>query len=175
MHGCILVIRQRTVNSSISCLSTWLGTVFMFFSSMDAYISRRREVMSDLKCFPIGRRNRDWIDHSELHEGTAIVVRWMTDFKSRRVSPHCLRHSNVMHLLQAGVDIIVIALWLGHESATTTHMYVQTDLATKERALARLLAWPTRKEMSRACVLAPARSPVMCRDSEPRFGLAITM
>jgi integrase len=40
-----------------------------------------------------------------------------------------------MHMLQAGVDITVIALWLGHENPTTTHMYVEADLAMKERAL----------------------------------------
>jgi integrase len=40
-----------------------------------------------------------------------------------------------MHMLQGGVDITVIALWLGHESPTTTHMYVEADLAMKERAL----------------------------------------
>jgi integrase len=43
-----------------------------------------------------------------------------------------------MHLLQSGVDISVIALWLGHESPTTTHNYVEADLAMKDRALARL-------------------------------------
>lgn len=43
-----------------------------------------------------------------------------------------------MHLLQAGVDISVIALWLGHESPATTHQYVEADLAMRERALARL-------------------------------------
>jgi integrase len=43
-----------------------------------------------------------------------------------------------MHLLQSGVDISVIALWLGHESPVTTHHYVEADLAMKERALARL-------------------------------------
>ena len=40
-----------------------------------------------------------------------------------------------MHLLQSGVDITVIALWLGHEHIQTTHGYVEADLATKERAL----------------------------------------
>jgi len=40
-----------------------------------------------------------------------------------------------MHLLQSGVDITVIALWLGHESIETTHCYVEADLATKRRAL----------------------------------------
>ena len=53
----------------------------------------------------------------------------------RRVSPHSIRHSTAMHMLQGGVDITVIALWLGHESPTTTHMYVEADLAMKERAL----------------------------------------
>jgi integrase len=43
-----------------------------------------------------------------------------------------------MHLLQSGVEISVIALWLGHESPTTTHQYVEADLAMKEKALARL-------------------------------------
>ncbi|WP_287060087.1 hypothetical protein [Mesorhizobium sp.] len=43
-----------------------------------------------------------------------------------------------MHLLQSGIDISVIALWLGHESPATTHMYLQADLAIKERTLNRL-------------------------------------
>jgi integrase len=43
-----------------------------------------------------------------------------------------------MHMLQAGIDIAVIALWLGHESPATTHMYLEADLSMKERALARL-------------------------------------
>jgi integrase/recombinase XerD len=43
-----------------------------------------------------------------------------------------------MHLLQSGVDISVIALWLGHESIETTHIYLEADLKTKERALEKL-------------------------------------
>jgi site-specific recombinase XerD len=57
---------------------------------------------------------------------------------SRAISPHSIRHTTAMHLLQAGVDISVIALWLGHESPVTTHQYVEADLAMKERALAKL-------------------------------------
>ncbi len=60
------------------------------------------------------------------------------DLAKRRVSPHVIRHTTAMHLLQAGVDISVIALWLGHESPVTTHQYVEADLAMKERALAKL-------------------------------------
>jgi len=46
-----------------------------------------------------------------------------------------MRHATAMHLLQAGVDFTVIALWLGHDSTATRHMYVAADLAMKERAL----------------------------------------
>jgi integrase/recombinase XerD len=49
-----------------------------------------------------------------------------------------------MHMLQAGVDITVIALWLGHESPATTHMYLEADLSMKERALNRLQPVETR-------------------------------
>ena len=58
--------------------------------------------------------------------------------KNHRISPHILRHTTAMHLLQSGVDITVIALWLGHENPTTTNMYVEADLTMKERALGRM-------------------------------------
>lgn len=56
----------------------------------------------------------------------------------RAVSPHVIRHTTAMHLLQSGVDITVIALWLGHEDTATTHMYVEADLTMKEEALMKL-------------------------------------
>jgi site-specific recombinase XerD len=68
----------------------------------------------------------------------------------RRVSPHTLRHTSAMHLLQSGVRFNVIALWLGHESTTTTHRYVEADLAMKEQALARLQAPDTKLRRYRA-------------------------
>lgn len=60
------------------------------------------------------------------------------DLAKQSVSPHTIRHTTAMHLLQAGVDITVIALWLGHESRTTTHIYLEADMAMKEAALSRL-------------------------------------
>jgi integrase/recombinase XerD len=51
------------------------------------------------------------------------------------ISPYVVRHTTAMQLLQSGIDITVIALWLGQESIETTHCYVEADLATKRRAL----------------------------------------
>ena len=58
--------------------------------------------------------------------------------RGKRVSPHVLRHTAAMELLQAGVDTTVIALWLGHESVQTTHIYLEADLAMKEKVLAKM-------------------------------------
>ena len=57
---------------------------------------------------------------------------------AKRVSPHVVRHTTAMHLLQAGVDMATIALWLGHERLETTHQYVEADLQLKEDALRKL-------------------------------------
>ncbi|MGO9763170.1 MAG: tyrosine-type recombinase/integrase [Solirubrobacteraceae bacterium] len=55
----------------------------------------------------------------------------------KTVTPHVLRHTAAMRLLQAGVDTTVIALWLGHEQVDTTRIYVHADLQLKEQAIAR--------------------------------------
>ncbi|HSH23783.1 MAG: site-specific integrase [Actinomycetota bacterium] len=57
--------------------------------------------------------------------------------ETKAASPHVLRHTCAMNLLHAGVDIAVIALWLGHESTQTTQIYLHADMALKEKALAR--------------------------------------
>ena len=57
---------------------------------------------------------------------------------NKKISPHTIRHTTAMHLLQSGVAFSVIALWLGHESTTTTHRYVEANLAMKQAALERL-------------------------------------
>jgi site-specific recombinase XerD len=57
---------------------------------------------------------------------------------NKRISPHVIRHSTAMHLLQSGVDPAVIALWLGHESVETTHGYVEADLTMMDNAMGKL-------------------------------------
>ena len=56
--------------------------------------------------------------------------------RQKRVTPHVLRHTAAMELLMAGVDLSVIALWLGHESVETTKIYLEANLALKEKILA---------------------------------------
>jgi len=57
---------------------------------------------------------------------------------TQHVTPHTIRHSTAMHLLQSGTDLAAIALWMGHESPSTTHQYLEADLAAKQAVLDRL-------------------------------------
>lgn len=94
--------------------------------------------------FPSARGHalsRDGVDHL-LRRAVATAAAACPSLGAKRVSPHVLRHSTAMHLFQAGVDMAVIALWLGHESLETTHVYVEADLATKERALGKFAPMP---------------------------------
>jgi site-specific recombinase XerD len=90
--------------------------------------------------------NRDGqaMSRSNVAQRLVVAVKRATadqpSLLKKRVSPHTLRHTSAMHLLQSGVPFNVIALWLGHESTTTTHRYVEADLAMKEKALGRLEA-----------------------------------
>lgn len=56
----------------------------------------------------------------------------------KKISPHTIRHTTAMHLLQSGVDLSVIAMWLGHESINTTHSYMLADVEMKKRALGKI-------------------------------------
>lgn len=58
-----------------------------------------------------------------------------SSLRNRSITPHTLRHTAAMDLLRRGVDLTVIALWLGHESIETTQVYVHADMRLKERAL----------------------------------------
>jgi integrase/recombinase XerD len=88
------------------------------------------------------------------------AVEWASSgcgtLKKKRVSPHVVRHSTAMALLQSGVGIAVIALWLGHENIETTNAYLHADLAMKERALAKVLpvGMPFRRFQAKDTLLA---------------------
>ena len=98
--------------------------------------------LQQVHCRCVPNRDGKAMTRSNVAKRLLLAVRTATvqhpRLSQQRVSPHTIRHTTAMHLLQAGVDISVIALWLGHESPVTTHHYVEADLAMKERALARL-------------------------------------
>jgi len=77
-----------------------------------------------------------------LHARTAAAG--CSSLTAQAITPHVLRHTAAMRLLTAGIDITVIALWLGHESIETTQIYLHADMKTKEIALARTRPTGTR-------------------------------
>jgi site-specific recombinase XerD len=83
-----------------------------------------------------GRLSRDAVE-KRLTQHAAAAARECPSIKTKTITAHTLRHTAAMRLLHAGVDTSVIALWLGHEQAETTHIYLHADLALKEKALAR--------------------------------------
>ena len=103
-----------------------------------SWIAERRGLAAD-PLFPTSRGTRLTRDAvaRRLAKHVIIAARTCPTLHGKNVTPHVLRHTAAMRLLHAGVDTAVIALWLGHESVETTHIYLQADLAIKERALAR--------------------------------------
>jgi len=72
-----------------------------------------------------------------LKKYVTLARQTCTSLRTKRVSPHVLRHTNAVNLLQAGVDQATIALWLGHESVETTQIYLHADIEYKERILSK--------------------------------------
>ena len=108
------------------------------------------------------RQLRDWLEHvpaeiatplftnrfgarlsrfgieKRLDQAVEKAAQVCPSLRKRRVSPHVFRHTTAMHLLQAGVDLAAIALWMGHESPVTTHQYLDADLEMKKKILSHL-------------------------------------
>jgi len=105
---------------------------------LKAWIKEPRRGKSDI-LFPTIHGQRMSADAVQylLAKYTAIARQTCPSLNKKRVSPHMARHTAAMELLQAGVDLSVIALWLGHESIKTTQVYLGAHLALKEKALAK--------------------------------------
>jgi len=79
-----------------------------------------------------------------LSKHLAIASETCASLKKKHITFHCLRHTTAMDLLHAGVEQTVIALWLGHESVETTQIYLDADLALKEKILARTIPFDSK-------------------------------
>jgi integrase/recombinase XerD len=121
--------KQRTV-------PLWRSTVTV----MRAWKRRLGATAGSTSLFP--NRNGGTMSRSNVTQRLELAVASAAEqhpqLLARPISPHTFRHTTAMQMLQSGVDMSVIALWLGHESPSTTHMYVEADLAMKERALGKL-------------------------------------
>jgi len=124
--------KQRTVplwKETAAKIRRWL--VFANLNAEQALIPTRRGL-------PMTRSNVA----ERIDLAVNLAANQCSQLQGRNITPHTFRHTTAMHLLQAGVDITIIALWLGHESPVTTHSYIEADLTMKERALA-TIALPT--------------------------------
>lgn len=83
-----------------------------------------------------GRLSRDGVRYLLLKH-LDVAQKRTSSLRKKRVTPHVLRHTTAMDLLQQGVDRTVIALWLGHETMETVQLYIHADLQMKEQALAK--------------------------------------
>jgi site-specific recombinase XerD len=121
--------KQRT-------MPLWRSTV----KALRAWLRLNPELVSTSALLP----NRDGrtMTRTNVTQRMALAVAAATpampSLRDRHISPHTVRHTTAMHLLQSGERIDVIALWLGHESPTTTHQYAEADLEMKQKALAKL-------------------------------------
>ena len=132
--------KQRTVplwKNTVAQLRAWESKIS---KEPDAYLFPNRHG---------GPLSRSGVE-KRLQNSVRAAADCCPSLRRKKVSPHTLRHTTAMHLLQSGVDITVIALWLGHESTVTTHYYVEANLTMKEEALAKLSEIPTEEVRFRA-------------------------
>jgi site-specific recombinase XerD len=120
--------KQRVIplwKNTASDLRSWLGRIN---TAPDA------PVFPNKAGAPMSRSGvRDRLDRA-----VAIAEQGCPSLRGQHISPHTLRHTTAMHLLQSGTDLATIALWLGHSSPATTHQYLEADLAAKEAVLEHL-------------------------------------
>jgi len=131
-HTCVQLVgkgrKERIIPLWVDTARVWRG----WFQELGANAAHG--------AFPSARGtplSRDGVDYL-LKQTVQRAVVACPSLATKSISPHVIRHTTAMHLLQAGVDMAPIALWLGHASLDTTHMSLQADLAMKEKALEKL-------------------------------------
>jgi len=144
--GEIIGLRRRDVElgagAHVRCLGKGRRTRCTPLSLDTAAILRKwleaRSGEGDDHVFPTARGGRISADALQrlVARHVASASERCPSLKGKKVTPHTLRNSMAMSLLRRGVDLTVIALWLGHESTETTQIYLHADLRLKEQALA---------------------------------------
>ncbi len=112
---------------------------------LEAWLGELRPAQDDI-VFPsvrAGRLSADAVGNL-LKKHVAVASNACPSLKQKHVTFHCLRHTNAMDLLHAGVEPTVIALWLGHESIETTQVYLDADITLKEKILARTIPFDSK-------------------------------
>jgi integrase/recombinase XerD len=104
---------------------------------LEGWLRQQRSCSPELPLFPThkgGPLSRDAVtDLVAKHAAAAAAV--CPSLAGKHVSPHTLRHSCAMDLLQAGADTASIALWLGHSDSRSTQAYLHADMTQKRRTL----------------------------------------
>ena len=105
-------------------------------SNLNRWI-KGNQLMSKSYLFPSIRKDRLSTDAVQylLRKYVSICVKTSPSFTKKKISPHSLRHTTAMNLLNRGVDVQIIALWLGHEQIDTTQIYLSDSMALKRKAL----------------------------------------
>ena len=112
----------------------WLETI----ESLQAYLKQRdggNRPDAPLFLNAHGRRLGRFGVVSIIKRHIAAAARQRPSLAAKSISPHTLRHTAAMHLLQSGVEFNVIKSWLGHVSITTTSQYIEIDMAMKREAI----------------------------------------
>jgi integrase/recombinase XerD len=135
-------VRLRGKGRKQRCLPLWKSTV----AELKTWLPQ----MPDEPESPVflnrsGKRMTRFGVNQRLRLAVQNAAAHCPELKSKSISPHTFRHSMAMHLLQGGIDIANIALWLGHESPATTHHYIESDMAMKQATLDRISPPKTKK------------------------------
>lgn len=137
-HGAVTVVRLLGKGRKHRCCPLWSRTL----AAIDRMLvdRPRADASEPLLVNARGRRiSRSGVAYVLRRAQTSANVDLT---RAARLSPHVVRHTTAMHLLQSGVDLTTIAAWLGHAQLSTTHAYVQIDLRTKQAAIATASALP---------------------------------